>query len=181
MSEKKLTQFTDDKGTVWKLDLTILDAKRLRDDHNIDILDTQRTVTRVNDELEAYELIHCIVMPHAESLGIDGKEFSDRFMEVASDAQKALEVAVVNFFLRLGRKKDAQLVETIGRARDEQDQKATALIGAARTQKAFTLAVNKDIATAEAAIDEIYGVQSKSSSESSESQPTKPTDSPTEN
>ncbi|MCC9645020.1 hypothetical protein LOC71_22310 [Rhodopirellula sp. JC740] len=94
--------FSDNRGQIWNLSLTLGKVRKVRDVLGLDLLNlnhSQQLQASLTDRL-AYVYLLC--EEQAKGLDIDADEFEERLYGKASEASQALMGESVTFFRKLG-------------------------------------------------------------------------------
>lgn len=107
------TTFTDHQGKAWNLKIDFPIANRLKAAGK-DLLDRNNIASLIGDAMIAIETMTQIAEPQYQSAGLSFEAFTDLLThddESFAKAMAALEAALADFFLRIGEKQLAVVVQ----------------------------------------------------------------------
>lgn len=150
-----MATFTDLQGHAWNLAITIADARRLKSEGGIDILDPKSLQETTDDLYLRFDLIAGICADQIAALGITAKEFDVRLADAAvhESACRALREALTDFFLRAGRPDLARVMDRIVEAADRLKVLAVNRIDSPRVNEAIETAIRDAEAEMDKAMD----------------------------
>jgi hypothetical protein len=168
-----MPQFTDLKGQVWNIEITIADVKRLRNRMDLDVLaitgdKREEVIERLADPITMFDVLYVTVEPQAQKLGINDEEFGLRVgMELIEKASVLWWEALVNFSPPTRREALRTIVNAGRRVGQAMDRKMTQIMESGEFARAIDEAADQAIAKLEG--QSIHGPKSTDSLASSES------------
>ncbi|MCC9655285.1 hypothetical protein [Rhodopirellula halodulae] len=146
--------FSDHKNVEWNVEISILDAKRLKE-NGFDMMDFEKFSQQLSDIFDAYEILWHIVKDQAESLSIDAEEFAKRYSKSADSAYTALVGAVTDFSQRHGKKAVGRAIARVWEATNEAELKRLQLLESKTTTDAISRVISQELEKAEKELDKM--------------------------
>ncbi|WP_144057754.1 hypothetical protein [Novipirellula maiorica] len=102
--------FSDNKGEIWTLSLTLQRTRKMRDVLGLDLLNPNHFLQVLNSLTDRMAFCFLLCEEKAKQLGIDADDYEERLYDtpqrdgVSAEASQALIQECEDFFLKLGQK-----------------------------------------------------------------------------